>query len=711
MNGIVTERGGRKWKLMVEVASKGKSSSDGKKEEFQMRRQKPVDGAAGGEDEETRILKKTNRVIIRNLSFYAKESHVRTTLSTFGEVVEFTLPTVSGTAVGAKNKKQHRGFCFATFRTTAAARAAVDACAKGGVEVKGRQVAVDWAVSKDAHEQTKRGMGKKDEDSGDEGVDEDSSDSDSDSDEESDGDDDGSSDSDDSNSDDSEVDVDQDESPSKPQPVDDVGTDCTAFVRNVPFDCTSSDLFKVFLPFGKIARVYVVKDPETGVNRGTAFVKFQYKEACARAIEAGKAGVTAAFVTEREATAFNADGGGGIVYRGRRLLVDLAVDKGTAESLKVERDENGKAIKKIGKDKRNLFLKEEASVKNAEGWEELGRSEKEKRQRADKEMSQKLRSPLFFINPFRLSFRNLNKEVDEKKLKKLVVEGIQSGIKTKRIKPIDVTNYLQATGLPQRDCIGDAAKVPEFDNKNVKKYIPSLYVDREVLEGKDGKKTVGPSRGYAFVEFTHHAHALACLRELNNNKKYSKEWAQGGSKAEGMIGRGGKGDDGLRGEDGKVKWPRLVVEFACENKVKAKKQAEKKEKVAKNTQMQRDERKKEGGGKKEKKLSRGKAQREKKRKAKEDAANGVTREEGGEEASEKKRKVEEKAKEGTKRERRVKDAPQKGGKKNKIKVTEEDKKFDDMVSNYKKMIEGSGTANRPEGEEGAGKKGGKRWFD
>jgi RNA recognition motif-containing protein len=32
---------------------------------------------------------------------------------------------------------------------------------------------------------------------------------------------------------------------------------------------------------------------------------------------------------------------------------------------------------------------------------------------------------------------------------------------------------------------------------------------------------VPQSRGFAFVEFTHHAHALACLRELNNNPVYA----------------------------------------------------------------------------------------------------------------------------------------------------------------------------------------------
>jgi RNA recognition motif-containing protein len=39
---------------------------------------------------------------------------------------------------------------------------------------------------------------------------------------------------------------------------------------------------------------------------------------------------------------------------------------------------------------------------------------------------------------------------------------------------------------------------------------------------------VPQSRGYGFVEFESHAHALACLRELNNNAKYSALSAEGG---------------------------------------------------------------------------------------------------------------------------------------------------------------------------------------
>ena len=46
-------------------------------------------------------------------------------------------------------------------------------------------------------------------------------------------------------------------------------------------------------------------------------------------------------------------------------------------------------------------------------------SDRAKRERAFADKSTKLRSPLFFINPNRISIRNLNKEVNESQLKSL----------------------------------------------------------------------------------------------------------------------------------------------------------------------------------------------------------------------------------------------------------------------------------------------------
>ena len=59
---------------------------------------------------------------------------------------------------------------------------------------------------------------------------------------------------------------------------------------------------------------------------------------------------------------------------------------------------------------------------------------------------------------------------------------------------------------------------------------------------------VHPSRGYGFADFGSHAHALAALRQVNNNPAFSAKFVAGG---------GGKDSEGRR--------PRLIVSFAIEN--------------------------------------------------------------------------------------------------------------------------------------------------
>lgn len=59
-----------------------------------------------------------------------------------------------------------------------------------------------------------------------------------------------------------------------------------------------------------------------------------------------------------------------------------------------------------------------------------------------------------------------------------------------------------------------------------------------------------PSKGYGFVEFVNHGHALAALRQLNNNPAYTAS-----ARSEGV----GKGETS-----------RLIVEFSVENHAKLK---------------------------------------------------------------------------------------------------------------------------------------------
>jgi hypothetical protein len=99
-----------------------------------------------------------------------------------------------------------------------------------------------------------------------------------------------------------------------------------------------------------------------------------------------------------------------------------------------------------------------------------------------------------------------------------------------------------------------------------------LFIDRDFVSRE---KTEAPSQGFGFVDFENHLHALA--RELNNNPKYSDEFVTGGKHAS-RSRRAVKRNKKVRGhknrailwvKTSKAKLPRLVVEFAVENVVKA----------------------------------------------------------------------------------------------------------------------------------------------
>jgi len=254
-------------------------------------------------------------------------------------------------------------------------------------------------------------------------------------------------------------------------------------------------------------------------------------------------------------------------------------------------DDDGKPIKKmVGKDKRNLYLKNEgrvssaaesadareASARHGGTWEDLPPGDRAKRERAFADKSTKLRSPLFFINPHRISIRNLAKHVDEAGLKRLVFGALKEGLKEGLATPKDAVAHWRAGGElahseVMRRATDPSLVTPPLDEKNMRGSVASVFIDRDYSGGK--KAADAPSRGFGFVEFAHHTHALAALRQLNNNPAYSAEYAAGGKHASEMAKqRGGKKgkkakvdpETGLEflNEDGKASVPRLIVELA-----------------------------------------------------------------------------------------------------------------------------------------------------
>ena len=388
----------------------------------------------------------------------------------FGPVSVVDLPLVpnnnnttnNNTSRGALTR--HRGFAFVTFTNSNAAKMAIEYDKE--IRIKNRVVAVDFSISKIEHQRLLKEErdGKKKEESsdgsssseseseyrsdGEESNSDSSSDDDdsSSSEEESDSESESDSEDEENDSDDDKKDVEQDtEEVDKPPPEDQFTTSNeskrTLFLRNIPFDATRHDVFELFRKFGRIEGVYLVKDKVTGVFKGTAFVRFENEEGCMNAMDeatggGGQNGIdgTSQFVSSKNMTMSGESESSSLTLKGRTILLDLAVDRTTASSLAIQRDEDGKPIKKmVGKDKRNLYLKnegrvssstdsghaQEASAKHGGLWEDLPMSDRAKRERAFADKSTKLRSPLFFINPNRISIRNLNKEVNESQLKSL----------------------------------------------------------------------------------------------------------------------------------------------------------------------------------------------------------------------------------------------------------------------------------------------------
>ncbi|KAG1687003.1 hypothetical protein DVH05_005743 [Phytophthora capsici] len=58
----------------------------------------------------------------------------------------------------------------------------------------------------------------------------------------------------------------------------------TAYVAMLPYAYTTNDVAQLFAPFGKLARVLVLRDKQTRRSRGVAFVQFARAEDCAKAV-------------------------------------------------------------------------------------------------------------------------------------------------------------------------------------------------------------------------------------------------------------------------------------------------------------------------------------------------------------------------------------------------------------------------------------------
>ena len=236
----------------------------------------------------------------------------------------------------------------------------------------------------------------------------------------------------------------------------DIGEGKTVFIRNLSYDSEEHELKALMEEyFGRVAFAKLVVDKVMGHPRGTAFVKFLRKEDAVKAI--------------LEASP---EGEQGIFLAGRRLQVMLAQNKEEVEEKQKAREEE----KKEGKDQRNLYLAREGMVREGtQAAEGVSASDMAKRKVVEKQKKHLLKNLNMFVSSTRLCIRNLPPNVDDTKLKSLIVKNVPK-----------------------------TAKVTE------------CRVMRDLAAGTSGGKKA-PSKEYAFVSFEKHLDALAALRNVNNN--------------------------------------------------------------------------------------------------------------------------------------------------------------------------------------------------
>jgi nucleolar protein 4 len=228
----------------------------------------------------------------------------------------------------------------------------------------------------------------------------------------------------------------------------------------LPVQATEVQIRSLLERYGPLRYVTVVRDPATKLSRGTAFACFTDPRA-----------VLEALLSEQSRRPW---------LLGQQVQLVAATNKASATQAADERRAAASVHKKEGS-KRHLELARLGLVQpDEEGAKDLTPAERLKREQAWAEKKEKLSNPNFVVSEFRLSVRNLPTTVDEAQLRKLAYEG--------------------------------ALAAPQSAGRPVIKQVKIL---RD--EGRLDRHGMPRSRGFGFVHFESHAHALAALHALSDN--------------------------------------------------------------------------------------------------------------------------------------------------------------------------------------------------
>lgn len=272
----------------------------------------------------------------------------------------------------------------------------------------------------------------------------------------------------------------------------------TLFIRNLPFDVEVDDIVDMFsYYYGAVEKVTVMPHKEfLNLSNGTAFVLFEKKESAdsvmkdvemeQRLKNLETISKSPKFEQKLKQMDHHVDSQSiqgsieKLELEGRHPIISRAISRDEASKKKEQMEK----IKMEEKDRRNLYLAEEGYVpKSSPIAATLPPKHLEKIQKNYETKMQKLNNPIYHISRTRLSVQNLPKTMTDKQLKEL---------------------FLRHAEVKDDTSVGP----PKVKYSRIERDKNSKHID---AAGNP------PSRGYGFVEFEKHEHALAALRAINNN--------------------------------------------------------------------------------------------------------------------------------------------------------------------------------------------------
>lgn len=485
-------------------------------------------------------LKGKPKLIIRNIPWSLRDpNRLKKIFGRYGTVVEATIPR--------KSDGKMRGFAFVTMKRINNCKIALENTKD--LEIDGRKVAVDFAIKKNLWEDYKEKHVEASEDRDLESKNSETAlDQVKDVENENDGND--SNDQTDSSSDDemsglTEV---QPTHRAIKEPLN-KREEYSAFIRNVPYDATAESLKEHFEKFGPVKYVLPVMDKESGLAKGTAFAVFRNKEAYEFCIKNSPAlGSSTLLVDDDILPQY--------VYEGRVLTATPVVKREDAEKLteynaRKRKEALGKAPDE--RDRRNVYLLNEGVInENSKLASVMNPTDMAVRKKSyDLRVEQLKKNPSLHLSMTRLAVRNIPRVMTEKSLKALARKAVvefASEVKQNKRHPLSKEEINRSTKEKYKFMSPeDIASEKKKDKKN-----GVVRQSKIIMEVKGS--AAGRSRGYGFVEYKDHKHALMGLRWLNAHLVTNEEIF-----------------DGLTDQERKQikldenKGRRLVVEFAIEN--------------------------------------------------------------------------------------------------------------------------------------------------